>query len=152
MAQPDRIDINPALVPPLAPASPATRPDQPGRTADGQTFKDVLRSKVAQTVAPAPQTADEAAPAAPGADINVRFSAHAMARLRQRNIDLSPAQMQRLGNAVDRASAKGSKDALVMLDGTAMVCSIKNRTVITALHQDQARENVFTNIDSAVIA
>ncbi len=29
---------------------------------------------------------------------------------------------------------------------------VKNRTVITALGMHQAKENVFTNIDSAVIA
>jgi len=38
------------------------------------------------------------------------------------------------------------------MDDTAMVVSVKNRTVITALAKDQARENVFTNIDSAVFA
>jgi flagellar operon protein len=53
---------------------------------------------------------------------------------------------------VDRAAAKGSRDSLVLLDQTAMVVSVKNRTVITALGRDQARDNVFTNIDSAVIA
>jgi flagellar operon protein len=39
-----------------------------------------------------------------------------------------------------------------MMDDNAMVVSVKNRTVITALTTEQARDNVFTNIDSAVIA
>lgn len=149
MAEPNRIDLNPGLVPPLAPATPATRPEQPARTADGKTFDQILRSKVAQGVSSTP-AADEAA--APERAFTTRFSAHAAARLRQRNIDLTDAQLERLDRAIDRAAAKGSKDALVMMDGTAMVVSVRNRTVITALHQDQARENVFTNIDSAVIA
>jgi len=149
MAHPDRIEHNPGLVPPLAPATPATRPDQPTRTADGKTFNDILRTKVAQNITPAP-VADQVA--TPEKVYTTRFSAHATARLRQRNLELSDHQLQRLDRAVDRAAAKGSKDALVMMDGTAMVVSVKNRTVITALQQDQAKENVFTNIDSAVIA
>jgi len=32
-----------------------------------------------------------------------------------------------------------------------MIVSVKNRTVITAVDNDNLRENVFTNIDSAVI-
>jgi flagellar operon protein len=33
----------------------------------------------------------------------------------------------------------------------AMVVSIKNRTVITAVDSDSMKDNVFTNIDSAAI-
>jgi flagellar operon protein len=65
---------------------------------------------------------------------------------------LTQAQHTRLETAVDKAAGKGAKDALVMLDETAMVVSVQNRTVITALGMHQAKENVFTNIDSAVIA
>ena len=38
-----------------------------------------------------------------------------------------------------------------MVDDVALVVSIKNRTVITAVDKDHLKENVFTNIDSAVI-
>jgi len=34
----------------------------------------------------------------------------------------------------------------------ALIVSIKNRTVITAVDGQSLKENVFTNIDSAVIA
>jgi flagellar operon protein len=60
--------------------------------------------------------------------------------------------MNRLQEAVDKASAKGSRDSLVLLGGTALVVSIKNSTVVTVVGNDQLRGNVFTNIDSAVIA
>ena len=53
---------------------------------------------------------------------------------------------------MDKVAAKGGRDALVMMDDVAMVVSVKNRTVITALGRDQAKDNVFTNIDSAVVA
>ena len=52
---------------------------------------------------------------------------------------------------VDRAAAKGAKESLVMIDDVALVVSVKNRTVITAVDKAQLKENVFTNIDSAVI-
>ena len=59
--------------------------------------------------------------------------------------------MARLQDGVGRASAKGAREALVLIDGTAFVVSVRNRTVITAVGADQMRDRVFTNIDSAVI-
>ena len=41
--------------------------------------------------------------------------------------------------------------AVVLTDKAALVVSVKNRTVITAVDPASMRENVFTNIDSAVI-
>lgn len=146
MSTPDRIQHNPALTPPLQPGQ-AQKGSTTERTADGKSFNDILRSKVAERV-PTGVAAPAAAPAEPA----VTWSAHAAARLHQRGINLSEGQLARLDSAVEKATAKGSRDALVMLDGTALVVSVKNRTVITAVGQNQARENVFTNIDSAVIA
>ena len=37
-------------------------------------------------------------------------------------------------------------------DDLALVVSVSNRTVITAVDGDHLQDNVFTNIDSAVIA
>jgi len=51
----------------------------------------------------------------------------------------------------DKAAAKGSKQSLFMMGDTAMVVSIKNRVVITAVDSDSMKDNVFTNIDSAAI-
>jgi len=80
------------------------------------------------------------------------FSAHAMKRLNQRNISLSDSDMNRLSSAVDRASGKGARESLVLLNDMAFVVSVSNRTVITAMDTDGMKENVVTNIDSAVIA
>jgi len=82
----------------------------------------------------------------------VDFSGHARKRLAQRNIELSPQDMDRLSSAVDRASTKGAKESLVLLNGLAFVVSVSNRTVITAIDMESMKENVVTNIDSAVIA
>src|SRR5947199_173471 len=53
--------------------------------------------------------------------------------------------------AVQRAAAKGARESVVLVDGTAFVVSVRNRTVITAVDAQHMREHVFTNIDSAVI-
>ena len=82
----------------------------------------------------------------------LRFSAHAQTRLQSRNIALDPAHLSRLEGAVGRAASKGSRDALVLMDDMAMVVSVKNRTVVTVVDRDNLKQNVFTNIDSAVIA
>ena len=77
---------------------------------------------------------------------------HALARVQRRGIELSPATLGRLSEGVGRAASKGSRDSLVLVDGTAFVVSVSNRTVITAVGSEHMKENVFTNIDSAVIA
>ncbi len=82
----------------------------------------------------------------------VKFSRHASQRMQTRGISFSDAQLQRLDTAVSQVSAKGGRESLVMLDNTALVVSVKNETVVTVVDQDQLKNNVFTNIDSAVIA
>ena len=41
---------------------------------------------------------------------------------------------------------------MVFVDGTAYVVSVTNNTVITAVGSEHMQQQVFTNIDSAVIA
>jgi flagellar operon protein len=80
----------------------------------------------------------------------IKFSNHAMKRLESRNIQLSETSIDKIKNAVEKAELKGAKDSLIMLDNTAYVVNIPNRTVVTAIELKQASENVFTNIDSVV--
>ncbi|HEX3047301.1 MAG TPA: flagellar biosynthesis protein, partial [Bacillota bacterium] len=56
-----------------------------------------------------------------------------------------------LRDAVNKAEAKGARESLILMDQMALVVSIKNRTVITAVDNESLKDNVFTNIDSAVI-
>lgn len=81
----------------------------------------------------------------------LKFSRHASERLESRKINLSPEQIARLEQGIKKAAGKGAQESLVLLDDLALVVSIKNRTVITAANRQDLRENVFTNIDSAVI-
>ena len=82
----------------------------------------------------------------------VKFSSHALKRLEERNIELSDSEMSKINTAVERAELKGSKDSLVMMNQTAFIVNIPNKTVITAMSIADSSENVFTNIDSVVFA
>ena len=81
----------------------------------------------------------------------IKFSAHAEKRLAARNIRLTPEQLAELEQAVDRLQAKGGRESLVLLGEVAFVVSVANRTVITAVDGESMKDNVFTNIDSAVL-
>lgn len=81
----------------------------------------------------------------------LKVSNHAQTRLESRNIQMDAQKWDRVMQGVDRAAQKGARESLVLLDDVALVVSVKNRTVITAVDQEKLKENVFTNIDSAVI-
>jgi flagellar operon protein len=89
--------------------------------------------------------------AAAAAQAKLKFSGHAQQRLASRNINLSSEDLQKIGDAVTRAAAKGARESLVLTDKAALVVSVPNRTVITVVDKSQLKENIFTNIDSAVI-
>ena len=81
----------------------------------------------------------------------VRLSQHAVERLKSRGITLTDADMKQLAGAVDSVAQKGGKDSLIMMKDAALVVSVKNRTVVTAMDRQAMKGNVFTNIDSAVV-
>jgi len=82
----------------------------------------------------------------------IKFSAHANTRIKSRNIELTPEIIGKLEKAVSGAATKGARDSLILMKDLAFIVNIPNRTVITAMDGESIRENVFTNIDSAVIA
>jgi flagellar operon protein len=139
---------NPALVPPgglSTPVAPARgvgasgSPDAPQKSGQsGASFADALTQA--------------GAPAQAGGAQQLQFSKHALARVERRGINLDASTLGRLSQGVQRAASKGSRDSLVLVDGTAFVVSVSNRTVITAVGSEHMKDNVFTNIDSAVIA
>lgn len=79
----------------------------------------------------------------------LKFSKHASERLVSRNIDLTSSQLSRLESGARKASEKGIKESLVMVDNMAFIVNVKNNTVVTAVNDSDDR--VFTNIDGAVI-
>ena len=81
----------------------------------------------------------------------IKFSHHAEQRLQERGIQFKPEQIAQLDSAIDRAASKGAKDTLMMLGGTALIVNVPSRTVITAMDSKSMKDNIFTQIDSAVI-
>ena len=84
-------------------------------------------------------------------DNRVTFSKHAAQRMEMRGISCSDQDLARLDTTVDRMAAKGARESLIYLNDTALVVSIPQRTVVTAVDGANAKENIFTNIDSAAI-
>ena len=82
-----------------------------------------------------------------------KFSKHAAARLSERNISLTPGQMERLNEGKMRAGEKGINDSLILVDSLAFIVNVPNNTVVTAMDADSEESGkIFTNIDGAVIA
>lgn len=81
----------------------------------------------------------------------LKFSNHAQQRLKVRDINLSSSELDKIQEAVGKAREKGARDSLILMKNLALVVSVKNNTVITAVDEANLKENVFTNIDSAVI-
>lgn len=103
-----------------------TPPAQAARPASGPDFGSILQDQL-------------------------KISGHARTRLESRNIALGKEEWERVLGGVNKAAAKGAKESLVMIDDIALVVSVKNRTIITAVDKQHLKDNVFTNIDSAVI-
>ena len=82
---------------------------------------------------------------------DVKFSKHAIQRLQDRNIELSQGDVNRINEGLSKAKTKGVRDALILMDNKVFVASVLNNTIITAAVDEQLKENVFTNIDGAVI-
>lgn len=79
------------------------------------------------------------------------FSKHAKERLEQRNINLTPADLENLNDAVKKAEEKGVANTLVLTGKGAFIINVNNNVVITAMSGEDMKENVFTQIDGAVI-
>ena len=81
----------------------------------------------------------------------INFSKHALARAEQRGIELTPALMNQLAGSVEKAQEKGAKNILAFDSTRAFIINIPYGRVITAMSQEDMRENIFTNIDGAVL-
>lgn len=121
----------------------------------GAEFKKSLANSIAEATAAQPSA--NAAPAvlaklgnAQAAE-SLKFSAHAVDRMKSRGISFAPDMMKGIESAVSRAAAKGSKDTLVLAGDNALIVSVKNNTVVTVMDKNAMRDNVFTNIDSTVV-
>jgi len=116
---------------PIRPGGQTVRAPSAGNTG-GASFKQVFDQQVQK-------------------NSGLKFSAHAQERLRIRNIELDNQDVFRLEQGVNQLAVKGGRESLVLMDRSAFVVNVQNRTVITAIADESLQNNVFTNIDSAVI-
>lgn len=80
----------------------------------------------------------------------VAFSKHAINRAQERGIEVTPDLMDQLAGSVIRAQAKGATNILAMDTEKAFIINVPSAKVITAITQEEMKENIFTNIDGAV--
>ena len=117
---------------PLQPAAPQTKP----QTGQKSGFAPLLRQELAKNAPQQPQ--------------GVAFSKHAISRAEERGIQVTPDLMDQLAGSVLRAQAKGATNILAMDADKAFIINVPSAKVITAITQEEMRENIFTNIDGAV--
>lgn len=134
---------NEFLIPNVGAASGAglaERTERAGDKAHGPAFSSLLKDRLGK------ESQLEGSVLAP-----IKFSGHALDRIRDRGISMTGELMKKLEGAVDNAAKKGSKDSLILTDDAAFIVSVKNRTVVTVLDRNAMNGNVFTNIDSTVV-
>jgi flagellar operon protein len=129
----------------------------PGSTT-GADFRNALGEALAKTPGASETKLGQIAAQMPSGGARVqpgsslKFSNHSLERMHSRGITYTADQMKSIENAVSKAAAKGSKDTLVLTDNSALIVSVKNGTVVTVMDRAAMKENVFTNIDSTVMA
>ena len=106
------------------------------REAAGQ-FGTMLQRELTQTAAPE--------------SFAIAFSKHARTRAEERGIEVTPALMGQLADSVERASAKGATNILAFDATRAFIINVPHGRVITTMSQEEMQENIFTNIDGAVL-
>ena len=115
---------------PFIPVIPDSGINRPKTVQKGSRFDDIFKTELEK----------------------IKFSSHAAKRLESRNINLNDSDINKLKDAINKAESKGAKDSLVMMDKTAFIVNVPNRTVITAIEISEKEDNIFTNIDSVVFA
>lgn len=82
---------------------------------------------------------------------SVQFSKHAAKRVQERGIDMTDNLLDDLNQAVQKARAKGARDVVIIGESGAFIVNVPNNVVVTTMSGTEMKENIFTNIDSAVL-
>ncbi len=59
--------------------------------------------------------------------------------------------MKNIEKGFEIAEDKNSKNTVMFYKDVALIASVENRTLITAVDKNRTSENIFTNIDSVVL-
>ena len=110
-------------------------PQRPAATHTGGTaFGDLLRKELESAKQP-----------------GIAFSKHAMARAEERGIAVDDTLLSQLSDSVEKAQTKGATNILAFDATRAFIINVPHGRVITTMSQEEMKENIFTNIDGAVI-
>jgi len=82
--------------------------------------------------------------------IGIRFSKHAVDRLRFRKIQLTQDDVVKLKEGIDKLAAKSVRQGVVVTDKLVYVVGIPTRTVITVKMPPYSKGGVFSQIDGVV--
>jgi flagellar operon protein len=125
-------DISSILPVTPLPVMPARGGAQSSRKENNVSFQEALQREIAK-------------------DQGVKISAHAERRLKERNIVLAQDDLDKINQAVKQAESKGARESLIIYGDLALITSVRNKTIVTAMDGNCTTGQVFTNIDSAVI-
>ena len=128
---------------PLGPVRPETDPAAriPSQEkVKGPSFKEVLDSKI-QTSKPEAGVINDTG--------TLKFSKHAIDRMRSRGIGMDQELIKTLDRGLELLDEKNAKDSLIVTEKGAFIVNVPSKTVVTVV--GSAKEQVFTNIDTAVI-
>jgi len=103
--------------------------DQSVKTNKSNLFDDLLNKKIGQ----------------------LEFSKHASKRISERDILVDANTGIKLNEALEQAKTKGLRNVLVMIENSAFILDTASNKVVTAVGKNDLKENIFTNIDGAVI-
>ncbi len=123
----------------ISPAITAARSNsiQRNATQPGKSFGAMLQQQLEQAALPAQQP--------------LNFSKHALTRVEERGIELTPELMDKLAGSVGKASEKGAVNILALGGEQAFIINVPHSRVITTISQEEMKEKIFTNIDAAVL-
>lgn len=80
----------------------------------------------------------------------VTFTKHASIRKEQRNIEVTDSDLEKLGDACDKAQEKGIGNALIMMENSAFIVNAADKRVITVMDKNEMKNKLFSDIDGAV--
>ena len=85
-----------------------------------------------------------------GAKEGLNFSKHAAKRLDERGFHMDNTLMDNLEHVVEEARKKGARDVAVIGSQGIFIVNVPNNVVVTTMTQNDLKDKIFTNIDSAV--
>ncbi len=77
------------------------------------------------------------------------ISKHAAKRLDE--VNFTGEDMEQIEKGFEIAKDKNSKNTVMLYKDVAIIASVENKTLITVVDKERAKDNIFTNVDSVVI-